>query len=269
MLSASAARIIDLDLPPGFDGASWMARWERMQGHYLVRRSERFETMARLVADTQPAPSRLLDLGCGPGCLMAVLLETFPSAEVTGVDFDPTILLLGRAHLASFAPRAQLLLRDLRDPAWADALGGPFDAVLSATALHWLEREPLAALYGQIAALLRPGGILLNADHVGSEWPTIQHSWERHRERMRAAEGPAEADDWDGFWAAYGRALGLDEQDIKGRMLGGWSGGVEDGLPLAWHLDVLRDCGFVAVDCFWRSDADAIYGGIRQLGKGG
>lgn len=38
---------------------------------------------------------------------------------------------------------------------------------------------------------------------------------------------------------------------------------VEEGLPLAWHLDTVREHGFAHVDCFWRSDRDAIYGGIR------
>lgn len=263
MLPAGLDRTVDLDLPPDWEGAGWVARWERMQERYLVRRAERFETMARLVADTQPAAARLLDLGCGPGSLMAVLLEGLPAAEVTGVDFDPTLLLLGRERLAPFSPRVRLALLDLRDPAWSAAVGGPFDAVVSATALHWLEREPLAALYGQIARLLRPGGLFLNADHVGSEWPAIGRSWERHRQDMRAAEGYGGADDWDGFWAAYGRALGWEERKIAGRMLGGWTEGIEDGLPLAWHLDTLRACGFVAVDCFWRCDGDAIYGGIR------
>jgi hypothetical protein len=72
---------------------------------------------------------------------------------------------------------------------------------------------------------------------------------------MRA--GGAEADDWDGFWDAYLHALGAAP-----RKAGGWEGGVEVGLPLAWHLDVLRACGFRAVDCFWRCDCDAIYGGV-------
>ena len=38
--------------------------------------------------------------------------------------------------------------------------------------------------------------------------------------------------------------------------------GVEEGLPLAWHFDKLTESGFSSVDCFWRCDCDAIYGGI-------
>ena len=35
---------------------------------------------------------------------------------------------------------------------------------------------------------------------------------------------------------------------------------VEEGLPLAWHLDTVREHGFAHVDCFWRSDCDAVFG---------
>ena len=62
----------------------------------------------------------------------------------------------------------------------------------------------------------------------------------------------------DGFWAAYGQALGYHSQAA----IDGWEGGVEKGLPLAWHLDRLRQAGFRAVDCFARWDCDALYGGI-------
>jgi hypothetical protein len=72
-------------------------------------------------------------------------------------------------------------------------------------------------------------------------------------------------DDWDSFWTAYTAALGLDAAEADARVLGGWDGGVEEGLPLAWHLDALREAGFGAVDCFWRCDCDAIYGGFRLL----
>jgi SAM-dependent methyltransferase len=163
---------------------------------------------------------------------------------------------------ADVRARAHLIQADLRDPSWAEGIPLPLDAVLSATALHWLLPEPLTALYRQVARMLRPGGLLLNADHVGSEYPPLQGAWERHRETMRKREDHGDADDWDGWWAAYSQALGLERGPQE--PIDGWEGGIEDGLPLAWHLDRLRECGFCSVDCFWRSDCDAIYGGFVQ-----
>jgi SAM-dependent methyltransferase len=259
-----------LTLPPDFDWRHWVERWERMQARYLVRRAERFETMIYLVqqlcAASKTCALCVLFLGCGPGSLMEPLLDAFPQAVGIGVDFNPTMLLLARERLARFGmrpsagARVRLFQADLRDPSWAEGIPRPLDAVLSATALHWLLPGPLAALYRQLAGMLRPGGLLLNADHVGSGHAPLQRAWEAHRERTRAQEGYGDADDWDGWWEAYAQALGLEKGPQAS--IDGWEGGIEEGLPLAWHLDRLRACRFYAVDCFWRSDSDAIYGGF-------
>jgi trans-aconitate methyltransferase len=239
-----------------------------MQERYLVRRNERFSTMIALIDATQPSIWRLLDLGCGPGSLALALLEAFPGAEVYGVDFNPHMLLLAQARLAHFGRRVHLIQADLRQPSWAEPLPASLDAVVSATALHWLESGPLAALYRQLAGLLRPGGILLNADHVGSQSRALQQAWEQDRDQERTAErqvrmGENDADDWDGFWTAYSRALAVD-QETEPSPIDGWQGGMEQGLPLAWHLDRLRESGFAAVDCFARWHSDALYGGIKE-----
>jgi hypothetical protein len=39
-------------------------------------------------------------------------------------------------------------------------VGNGFDAAVSATALHWLSADHLAALYGRVADVLLPGRIL-------------------------------------------------------------------------------------------------------------
>ena len=81
---------------------------------------------------------------------------------------------------------------------------------------------------------------------------------------MRRQEGDTDAEDWGGFWNAYAEALGLDVSQIHERVIGGWEGGVEQGLPLAWHFDRLKESGFASVDCFWRCDCDAVYGGLMR-----
>jgi SAM-dependent methyltransferase len=250
--------------PDDLDWQSWVDRWDRMQQRYLVKRGERFEVIARLIGKTQQRVAKIVDLGCGTGSLMLDVLVAFPNAEVLGIDFDPSMLWLARARLERFGRRAHTELMDLRETSWVSAVPAPVDAVVSATALHWFSPAQLAGVYHQVAQILKPAGIFLNADHVGSDLPEIQREWERHRAEMREQEGRSHSDDWDGFWAAYSRALGLDINEIHQRVIGGWEDGVEEGLPLAWHLDKLREKNFVHVDCFWRCDCDAVYGGIRK-----
>lgn len=250
-----------MQAPSGFDWQHWVNRWERMQERYLVDRAERFAVIIRLVRATQPSVSRVLDLGCGPGSLMVQFLAAFPEAEIVGIDLDPTLLLLAKAQLEKFGARAKLIEADLRESFWLQSSPAPFDAVVSSTALHWLAPEQLSTLYGQVAQVLRPGGIFLNADHVGSDSSIIQQSWEQHRDEMLRSKITS-ADDWHGFWNAYAQALRVNHDEIHQRLQATYEKGVERGMPLVWHFHELKVKGFRYVDCFWRGDCDAVYGGV-------
>jgi SAM-dependent methyltransferase len=247
------------------DWQHWVERWDRMQERYLVRRDERIELLVQLVRSTASPVQRVLDLGCGTGSLMQPILEAFPDAEIYGVDFDPVLLPLAEQRLRPYGTRARLILADLRSEDWRAQLPASFDAVISATALHWLTEVQLAKLYRQLAQLLRPEGLFVNADHVASRQPAVQKLWELRREQMRQAEAQQIVEDWESFWEAYARALGLTGQrQISERVLGGWDGGVEEGLPLEWHFTELKASGFSHPECFWRCDCDAIYGAFSN-----
>jgi len=252
-----------IKLPADIDWPCWIERWDRMQDRYIPYRKERFELMARLIADTQQSVTFVLDIGCGTGSLMLTVLEEFPEAEVFGIDFDPTLLALAEKRLAEFGKRAHLTQADMRDESWPKSLPHPMDAVVSATALHWLSTEQLARLYDRLAEILRPGAVFLNADHVRSDSESIQRAWQQHREQVLDRQGDPGAEDWEGFWDAYGRALEIDIKAFRSTFAEPWEGS-EEGLPLEWHFERLRASGFEAVDCFWRCDCDAIYGGLRQ-----
>jgi len=78
-------------------------------------------------ADRAP-PRRLLDLGCGTGCLLLAALQEFPAAFGVGVDRSPAAahLAAGNAARLGMAGRAAFVCGD-----WAAALDGGFDLVLS------------------------------------------------------------------------------------------------------------------------------------------
>jgi SAM-dependent methyltransferase len=257
----------EYDFPVNIDWQHWVERWDKMQERYILKRPERFEIIVQLIQSTQKSVGRVLDLGCGTGSLMLKILENFPEANVFGIDFDPTLLALAKQRLKPFGERVKLILSDLRDDSWCNSVPNSMDAIVSATALHWLKPQQLACLYQQTAEVLLRKGIFLNADHVGSDQISIQNIWQENREKMRAEKSSEQAETWESFWEAYSNALGTNASEINMRVTRQWEGGVEEGLPLAWHFDKLRESGFHSLDCFWRCDCDAIYGGILKETK--
>lgn len=76
---------------------------------------------------------RILDLGLGSGCLLLTLLHEFPAAVGVGLEASEAALTLAQAnaHALGVAGRAHLVPGDWRQSGWQDALGGPFDLLVS------------------------------------------------------------------------------------------------------------------------------------------
>jgi len=142
---------------------TWVQRWDRQQEHHLPDREQRFAVIADIVVLTaerldKPDPV-ILDIGCGPGSLSARIRQRLPLARVIGVDSDPLLLGLAAANY----PWLELIDTDLGSPQWTNELPVfEVDAVVSTTALHWLRPEELAALYRNLAGIIRPGGLFVN-----------------------------------------------------------------------------------------------------------
>jgi SAM-dependent methyltransferase len=153
-----------------------------------------------------------------------------------------------------------LLERDLRDGRWTRGFRNKIDAVVSATALHWLTKPQLSAFYKSMSAVLKPDGVFLNADHAGSGNACVREYWDKSKRKLRG-KGSRDTD-WEAFWNDYLSALGDHSKSRRERVLGRYEG-VEDGLPLPWHLESLSKLTFTDVDCYYRFFGDAIVGGRK------
>jgi trans-aconitate 2-methyltransferase len=118
---------------------------------YLTYADERgrpfVELLARLDATS---PATVVDLGCGPGNLTALLAERWPDAELYGVDSSPEMIAKARAAHADI----DFEVGDVRD--WRPA--EPVDVLVSNATLQWVPGH-LDLLPGLVAAV-RPGGWL-------------------------------------------------------------------------------------------------------------
>jgi SAM-dependent methyltransferase len=97
------------------------------------------------------AASRVLEIGCGTGQLTVPLAEV--GCEVVALDIGANMAAVARRNLAKY-PVVRVIVTAFEDwPLPAE----PFDAVVSATAFHWV--DPAVRVH-KAADALRPGGTL-------------------------------------------------------------------------------------------------------------
>ena len=119
---------------------------------YLAYADERGRPFVDLVARVGAVDARrVVDLGCGPGNLTALLKERWPAADVRGLDSSPEMVARAREGAAAAAGVA-FEVADLRE--WQAE--EPVDVLVSNATLQWVpgHLELLPRLVAQVA----PGG---------------------------------------------------------------------------------------------------------------
>lgn len=241
------------------EAGHWVERWDAQQERYLPHREERFQLMLDLVEEVAGSSPRLLDLCCGTGSISRRALERFPAASIVAVDMDPAHLELGRRALGD---RIEWRDGDLRRADWEEGLEpGSFDAVLSATAIHWFQPEEVVGLYRALAVLLREGGVFANADHLPVPAPEVAALSQEQLDRWQA-DRLATGEDYRAYRDALREGAALRSLVEEGdRRFADKPPGV--AAPLSFHRQALLTAGFRAADEVWRYHADAILVALR------
>lgn len=167
---------------------------------------------------------RFLDLGAGGGRLLRFVKSARPASVGVALDFSPTMLRVLRDTFGS-EPGITIIEHDL-DRTLSEL--GRFDAVVSSFAIHHVSHSRKSSLYAEIFALLNPGGVFLNLEHVASPNDSL------HQRFLNAIGYTVEAED------PSNKLLDFEVQ-------------------LAW----LRQIGFVDVDCHWKWRELALLAGAK------
>jgi SAM-dependent methyltransferase len=153
--------------------------------------SRRFGSLIIRFAETiAPLAEPVLDFGCGPGFLMALLLER--GYSVRGLDFSAASVQKADERCAGYRKYAGSVVAQAYP---APVESGSIGTVILVEAVEHLLPESLAGVLGETHRMLRPGGILvattpnqedLRASEVmcpdcGCVFHTVQHvlSWSR------------------------------------------------------------------------------------------
>ena len=249
------------------NGQEWLRRWDQMQTNYLPEREKRFQVMLDVLDVLFPGSFVAVDLACGPGSLSQRLLTRFPRANCVAVDIDPVLLALGRSVLGEMQGRLHWSELDIREPGWHTRLGETqVDAVLSTTALHWLPPETLVSVYQELTALIRPGGVFLNGDHLGfaPHLPTFSSVVTTMRERREAqAFGQGKGENWRQWWDALQGEPGMQDLLAERERRFVWRTPDEQELVLALHEAALQQAGFHEVGVIWQNMDNRVLMAVR------
>lgn len=241
--------------------------WDEQQQAYMPDREERFAAMLDAVEALCGPKPRVLDLACGTGSITRRLLQRLPDATSVALDLDPALLRIA-AGTFDGDPRVQVVAADLGLPGWRDVVeeaGGEIDAVLTATALHWLPEDRLRSLYAEFGRLLRPGGVFVNADSMADEG--LAGASARIDEWLRVRREALYADagvlSWEAWWDQLRRDPAFADTVVERDAI--FAGGSHtESMPSSQeHQSFLREAGFSEVGLIWRGLTDAAVLGVR------
>lgn len=126
-----------------------------------------FRAFGRYLEERLIEPSRVLEIGSGPGHRASELLARCPLIiEYTLRDFSDAMHEMARGELRAHSRVTQFVTADFRDEATFGGLG-PVDVVVTMQAVHELRhKRHVGELYQRLSRVLRPDGHLLVCDHT-------------------------------------------------------------------------------------------------------
>ncbi|WP_336249340.1 class I SAM-dependent methyltransferase [Stomatohabitans albus] len=244
-----------------------LERWNIQQRIFMEHREHRVHVMASVINELDPVdgrPIRVLDLGCGPGSVSHTILEQVPNCQIVGVDRDPVLLRIA-AETNPDPSRFHIVDANLSEAGWLDKLPfDEFDAMVSATALHWLSPAALVSVYAEAAKLIRPGGVLLNADHLyysTEQKPVLGSIAERLRDRYMDIAISEGAQTWEAWWD---EALAVPEMAVEAELhRERWAERHAAAyVTRTFHLEAMRAAGCSEADVIWREFDDIVLCGV-------
>lgn len=124
---------------------------------FLAKRLMRgvYRRIAEDISVAAPAGGAVLDVGAGPGVLLAELARSRPDLRLTAVDLSADMAAVARRNLGEFGERASVEVADVADLPFGDSA---FDVVVTSFSLHHWDDVPAAV--PEMARVIRPGGRL-------------------------------------------------------------------------------------------------------------
>ena len=199
-----------------------------------------FDLVTTVLPYARQAPLSVLDIGTGHGVFAAAILDAFPSASAIGLDISDAMMEEGKQRMARFADRFRYHVGDFADGSLPADLPGPFDVTVSSRAIHHITLDAKRRLFGEIYQRTAPGGCFFDLDNMRPRDPFLVALY-------RSVPDPG---------AAPRQPRPEGEQRPPG--------GREHTDPTDEQLALLREVGFVHVDCIWKRLGRSVIVGFKE-----
>lgn len=195
-------------------------------------------------------PCVILELCCGEGLLAEVLLDSFPTFTVHGLDGSAEMLQRAKERLTRFGNRFRCSVFDLASVDWRRP-GFPVNAIVSSMAIHHLTGPQKQELFFDVHGMLVNDGVFVIADIV---------------DHKNEAGKRIAAETWDDVVRKQSLDLGGNTEAFDFFEREGWNTfryldpeDIDKPSPLFDQLKWLENAGFVDVDVHWMLAGHAVF----------
>jgi tRNA (cmo5U34)-methyltransferase len=134
------------------------------QRQYVIPQMDQYYGAAVWAAESTVNNPSILDIGAGTGLLSALILEKFPTADLTLLDISENMLYIAKERFSG-RENVRYVVNDYS----RSELGGEYDIICSALSIHHLTTDDKRRLFYKIFMSLKPGGMFVNADQADGE----------------------------------------------------------------------------------------------------
>jgi len=208
----------------------YATEYDKSRRNYIPDFDNFYSTGIRVLSCGKAAP-RVLDVGGGTGIYTSFLLDKYPGARVTLIDFSRQMLDEAEKKYAG-TPDIDVICDDYLKHDYGSL---KYDIIISALSVHHFDEAGKRAVYEKMYSLLDTGGEFLNADEVNYGEPALDKTYlDMWKEFVKEN---ATADEYENF-------LSKIHIDIVS--------------PMQIQLEWLKQAGFSAADCVFKLGTFAV-----------
>jgi len=200
--------------------------------------NEMLEALLLALPHPETKKIRVADIGCGTGTVSKMILERYPNAILTCVDFASNMIKTAKDKLKEHN-NVEYLVEDF----YSFNFDRKYDAIVSSLALHHLRNDnDKKKFFKKIFDALNKNGAFYNADVVLGSNETLQNLYMNKWKEFMQRKVPLY--EVENIWCPK-----YEDEDKPAKTID----------QIKW----LEDVGFKKTDIIWKYYNFAVYGGVK------